>query len=92
MIVETLARYDIDGLELDFMREPYLFSKGKEQEGGSILTTWVREIRGLTDAAAKRRGHPVKLGVRVPSSPQTALGLGFDAPAWRGRDWSTRLW
>ncbi len=24
----------------------------------------------------------MKLGVRVPSDPKTALGLGFDAPAW----------
>jgi len=82
LVVETLARYDIDGLELDFMREPYLFSKGKEQEGRALLTTMVREVRKLTDETAKRRGHPIKLGVRVPSSPQTALGLGLDAPTW----------
>lgn len=82
LIVETLQRYDLDGLELDFMREPYLFSKGKEQEGRQILTDWLRGIRTLTDDAAKRRGHAVKLGVRVPSCPDTALGLGLDAPAW----------
>jgi uncharacterized lipoprotein YddW (UPF0748 family) len=28
LIDETLDRYDIDGLELDSMREPYLFSRG----------------------------------------------------------------
>lgn len=82
LIVETLERYDIDGLELDFLREPYLFSKGKEQQGRQILTEWMREIRVLVDAAAKRRGHAVKLGVRVPSSPVTATSLGLDAPAW----------
>jgi hypothetical protein len=82
LVVETLARYDVDGLELDFMREPYLFSKGKEQEGRTLLTTWLREIRKLAAGTAQRRGHGVKLGVRVPSCPQTALGLGLDAPAW----------
>ncbi len=82
LMVETLDRYDIAGLELDFMREPYLFSKGKEQEGRRVLTAWLRDIRLLVDAAAKRRGHAVMLGVRVPSSPDTALGLGLDAPAW----------
>ena len=82
LIIETLERYDIAGLELDFMREPYLFSKGKEQEGRRILTEWLRGVRTLADDAAKRRGHAVKLGVRVPSSPDTALGLGLDAPAW----------
>ena len=35
LIVESLDRYDIDGLELDFMREPYLFSAGKETEGAA---------------------------------------------------------
>ncbi len=82
LIVETLERYDLDGLELDFMREPYLFSVGKEQEGRPLLTEWLRGIRTLANDAAKRRGHPVKLGVRVPSRPETALALGLDAPAW----------
>ena len=82
LIAETLERYDVEGLELDFLREPYLFSGGKEQEGRQILAGWLREIRALADAAAKRRGHPVRLGVRIPSSPDAALGLGLDAPAW----------
>ncbi len=82
LIKETLERYDIAGLELDFMREPYLFSKGREPEGRKILTGWLREIRTLAEAAAKRRGHAVMLGVRVPSCPDTAFALGLDAPAW----------
>ena len=82
LIVETLERYDVDGLELDFMREPYLFSKGEETAGGKILTQWLKGIRQLVDEAAARRKHPVKLGVRVPSQPETALGLGLDAPTW----------
>ncbi|NUQ66357.1 MAG: hypothetical protein HUU20_28170 [Pirellulales bacterium] len=82
LIAETLARYDVDGIELDFMREPYLFSKGKEQEGKPLLTQWLTEVRRLADAAAARRKHPVLIGVRVPSKPETALALGLDAAAW----------
>ena len=82
LIAETLELYDIDGLELDFMREPYLFSVGKEPEGRQILNVWMRDIRVLVDDAAKRRGHAVSLGVRIPSCPDTALGLGLDVPAW----------
>lgn len=82
LIVETLERYDVAGLELDFLREPYLFSKGREQAGSRLLTEWLGGIRALADAAATRRGHPIRLGVRVPSCPRTALGLGLDAPRW----------
>jgi len=82
LIFETLERYDVNGLELDFMREPYLFSKGEEMAGGKILTQWLRGIRQLVDEAAARRKHPIELGVRVPSEPETALGLGLDAPTW----------
>jgi hypothetical protein len=82
LIVETLERYDIDGLELDFMREPYLFSAGKEAEGGPILTAWIREVRNLVDAAAAKRGHAIRLGVRVPSRPETAVAMGLDAVGW----------
>ena len=82
LIAETLERYDIDGLELDFMRETYLFSTGKEAEGIQILTDWIREIRKLVDAAAAKRDHTICLGVRVPSRPETALGLGLDAITW----------
>ncbi len=82
LIVETLERYDIDGLELDFMREPYVFSRGGEQAGRPVLTAWLTEIRGLVNAAARHRNRSIRLGVRVPSQPETALALGLDAPAW----------
>ena len=82
LIVETLDRYDIDGLELDFMREPYPFSGGKESAGATLLTAWMKEVRRKVDAAAARRGHPVKLAARVPSHPETARNMGLDAVAW----------
>ena len=82
LIAETLDRYDVDGLELDFMREPYLFSAEKEAEGAQILTGWMREIRKLASDAAVKRGHPVRIGVRVPSRPEVALGMGLDAITW----------
>ena len=82
LVVETLERYDIDGLELDFMREPYLFSAGKESEGALILTGWLREVRKRVVDAAARRRHPIRIGVRVPSRPEVAPAMGLDAIAW----------
>lgn len=82
LIQETLERYDVDGLELDLMREPYLFSPGDELQGAKILTAWLREIRAMVDRSAARRGHAIGLGVRVPSHPRTALAFGLDATTW----------
>lgn len=82
LVVETLERYDIDGLELDFMREPYLFREGEAQAGGAILTAWLREVRGLVQEAAAKRGHPIALGVRVPSRVEVAQEWGLEAVAW----------
>ncbi len=82
LVVEVLDRYDPDGLELDFMREPYVFSADKEQEGAPILTGWMREVRQRVADAAAKRGHPVRLSVRVPSRPEVAVAMGLDAITW----------
>jgi hypothetical protein len=82
LIVETLDRYDIDGLELDFMRECFLFTEGKEAEGRAILTEWMRDIHKQVHEASVKRGHPIKLGVRSPSRPEVSLAWGLDVIAW----------
>jgi len=82
LVREILDRYDFDGLELDWMRFGFHFRPGFEEEGRNLLIEFHREVRDLANAAAKRMGHPVKIGVRVPSRPQTARGLGLDAVAW----------
>lgn len=82
LIVETLDRYDLDGLELDFMREPYLFREGAEKDGAVILDGWLREVRKLIDEAAARRGHPIRIAVRVPSRLEVAQAWGLDAVSW----------
>ena len=79
---EIVGRYDLDGLELDWMRNPFHFRPGFEEEGLGLLTGFVRETRELLRLRAKELGHDVKLGVRVPSRPTTARLLGYDAPRW----------
>ncbi len=79
-IGEMLSRYDTDGVEIDWMREPYCFEPGREN--CAIMTNFMRDVRGLADKAAKRLGHPVKVLARVPADPETALRFGFDAATW----------
>jgi hypothetical protein len=84
LIKEVFDRYDFDGLELDWMRHPFHFRPGFEEEGRKILIDFHREVRCLADSHAKLRGHPIKIGVRVPSRPWTARAMGLDAVAWAG--------
>ena len=82
LIRELLERYDVDGIELDWMRFGYHFKPGEEEQGAAILTEYMREMRALTKEWSAKRGHPVKLGARVPAHPDAARGLGMDGVTW----------
>ena len=82
LVRELAHRYDFDGLELDWMRFGFHFRPGHEAEGARLLTRFVREAREVLDSAEKLRGHRIMLSARVPSRPQTAVGLGMDAVTW----------
>jgi len=82
LVREVLAFRGIEGLELDWMRFGWHFQMGRELEGGAILTDWIGEVRQLCEHAAAREGHPVRLGCRVPSDPETARLLGMDGVTW----------
>ncbi len=79
---ELLERYDADGLELDWMRFGYHLTPGREREEGQVLTAFMREVRTRVDAWAAKRGHPIRLGARVPAHPDAAAGLGMDGVQW----------
>jgi hypothetical protein len=79
---EYLERFDLDGLELDWMRTPPHFRPGNDTAGAAILNRFMRETRQLADAAEKRTGHRIELTVRVPNRPDDARRLGFDVPTW----------
>ncbi|MEX2607296.1 MAG: hypothetical protein WD708_08125 [Kiritimatiellia bacterium] len=85
LLRELCGRYDMDGIELDWMRWIKHFSPGGEVAGRAILNDFMREARRLTDAAAQRLGHPVRLGVRLPTQLQAAWAWGYDVPTW-GRE------
>jgi hypothetical protein len=82
LIEEYAERYDFDGLELDWMRFGFHFRPGSELEGGELLTEFMRRTRRLLDGWARRRGHAIRLGARVPSRPATAIDLGLDGALW----------
>ncbi|MFI5335347.1 MAG: hypothetical protein ACHQ5A_01080 [Opitutales bacterium] len=81
-VQEQLTTLDLDGIELDWMRFPAHFRPGRELAGGRALTQWMQRVRALCAQAAQRLGHPVRLGVRVPTRPETARRAGLDGVAW----------
>jgi hypothetical protein len=82
IVAEAIDRYDMDCLELDFMRNPNCFKPGHEEAGLKILTEFNREVRNMLHKAETKRGHAIKLAIRVPSTPETCLGLGMDTVTW----------
>lgn len=85
LVRELAERYDFDGLELDWMRFGYHFRPGHEREGAALLTEFTAEVRRILDQWQQKRGHRIRLGARVASRPESALGLGMDAAAWARR-------
>jgi hypothetical protein len=79
---ECVERYDLDGLEADWMRQPWCFRPGREEEGWAISEGVMREMRRMLDARGKQLGRRLPLLARVPSKPETALKMGFDVASW----------
>lgn len=82
VIGEALERFDMYGIELDFMREIYSIGIGREYEGIAVINRFMRDVYALVKQAEMRLGHPVKIAVRLPDTPEKALRLGFDFFNW----------
>ena len=81
---EVCERYDCDGLELDFMRFPYYFPPRSDsmEAYASIMTAFVRRVQDMTLEIGGRRGRPLMLAARVPTSLSGCAYVGLDPAAW----------
>ncbi len=91
LIREILTRFDCDGIELDWMRHPFNFRPGMEEQGLGILTEFMREVRALARTAAVRSGRPLEVSVRVPARPDDARRTGYDVVRWSREDLVDRV-
>ncbi len=78
LVRELVENYDVEVLELDFMRFAYYFDRFNIAEHCEIITSFLREVREMISAS----GRKVTLIPRVASSPGAAMQLGFDVEAW----------
>lgn len=77
-IKEQTLRYDTYGVELDFMREPFLCSPGEEGKMREVLFDYIKEIRNIINLAEKKHGHKIKLSVRCMRDPEAVYNSGMD--------------
>lgn len=87
LIDELLSRYDVDGLELDFMRFCEYFPADKALSSSHHLNRFVRRIKVRVDESVRQRGHEIHLGVRCPSTPKVAMSKGMDVGLWVREGW-----
>ena len=84
LVREIVSRWDLDGLELDWLRQVHCLSPGRgvARSQSGILTQFLRDCRRETETASRRLGHPVGLSVRVPTLLEGVREWGFDVEAW----------
>lgn len=83
VIEEFLARYDVDGLELDWMRWCHMFRPSEAEQNSPLLNDFIAKVRQRLDQAAKNRNRGrLVLGVRHPQSLEECRTLGFDVRSW----------
>jgi hypothetical protein len=79
---ELFERFDMDGIELDWMRFGHCLPYGWGRRSGGVITDFVRQVRELSKICTSRTGRPMRLGVRVPPEIESCLSLGYDVLEW----------
>ena len=85
---ETAARYDVDGIDLDYTRIPPFFRDDQRDEGREAMTDFVRKLRKILDDTGKKKGIVLGLSAQiyshelVPSGLERAYGEGLDPGRW----------
>ncbi len=81
LIEELAANYDLDGIELDFLRDETLFRTDGPDEATriDILSGFVARVRDALDAGGRTR----HLGVRIPLRIDCHAQSGFDVKRLR---------
>ena len=82
MAEELVSGYDLDILELDFIRFTFFFRRAEAYAQRHVMTGLVRRIRKLCDDVGRQRGRPVRLSARVPDTIELGLRSGIDTAEW----------
>ena len=89
-IKDVLKRYDVDGIDLDFVSHNCFFEETRRlepvtAEHRAMMTDLVSKISSEVLAAAKRRGKPILLSCRVLQTLEQCQRFGMDVDQWAER-------
>ena len=79
---EVAEKYDFDGIDVDFARQPLCLPTGHQWENRAKLTDFMRSVRAMLLEVEKKRGRPFLLSARVPENIEGCHFDGMDVEAW----------
>ena len=82
IIIELVSRFDVDGIELDYMRHPAFFRIEEAYACRHLMTDLIRHVRRQMDRISRDKGRPLDLIVRVPPTLRDCERTGLDVTAW----------
>ena len=80
-IRELCENYDIDGIELDYLRSAPVMSK-VDAAHIQELNSYVSDLRDTVNEVAAKKGKKIQLSARVYSTPDHNLSSGIDPAQW----------
>ncbi len=80
-IEEICRNYDVDGIELDFLRSCPVMGEVTE-ENKNLLTEYVAAVSAIVRKIGKEKGKEMGVSVRVYPTEEMNLDYGIDAARW----------
>lgn len=79
---EQLLRYDVDGIELDWMREITCFDYNNNPGCAAVMNDYMRETNSIVREAEAKWGHDIQIMARLQRDAEQCFAYGFDAVTW----------
>lgn len=79
---EQLLRYDVYGVELDWMREITCFDYKNNPGAAGIMNDFMRDTNSIVREAEAKWGHDIQIMARLQRDVEQCLAYGFDAVTW----------
>ncbi len=91
LIEEVAQNYDVEGIELDFLRAypyfpPTMDMLPVKQQHLEMMTDLVRRVRNVANEVGQQRGRPLLLAARTPFKVEDARFIGLDLEKWLTED------